>query len=233
LTELFVIIIGVLIALGIDAWYGGVVEARDERAYLEQLVSDLSETEQQMREADSLGLSFAESNAALLAVFGSEDLPPADSLRTWLALAHLADNPVPIIGTAEALVATGDLRLIRDPNLRVAVTRWLSRSRDFWLVPIYQLEELHRETFYKLMDFVDPLELPLRGLAPGDSLVALARSENSPYSFDPETFVRERKAYTLLTQLYHIKMSMASFRRGMRTDAENLRVQIEGALEME
>ena len=232
-TELIVIIIGVLVALGIDAWYGGVVEARDERTYLQQLVSDLSNTEQQMRAADSVGVDYAAGNTALLAIYGSSVYPPMDSLRLWLEQTQRFNNPAPIIGTAEALIATGDLRLVRDPGLRIAVTRWLSRSRDHWLVPLYQLEELHRETFYDLMDFADPLELPLGRTATEDSLVVLARSDDSPYSLDAEAFFHQRKPYTLLAQLYKLKMSMADFRRGMRTDAEELRLQIESFIDEE
>jgi hypothetical protein len=227
LGELVVIVVGVLIALGVDAWYDGVVEARVEVAYLDQLLEDLAETESQMLAADASNAEGGASLAKLLAGFGSTVSPTSDSVRAWLGSARFVDNPVPILSTAEALVATGDLRLIRDGTLRVAVTRWLSRSRDFWLEPIYQLEELHRERYFEVTAFVDPMALPRAGRSFSDSLFGYAQPKETLYPIDADRFFHEKRVYVLLTDLYHLRVSMTSFRKSMREEAERLRRAIQ------
>jgi hypothetical protein len=152
--EIAVIVLGVLIALGIDAWYGVVLERQAERTYLEQLIQDLASTETQMAEA-AVRTARSEESAQLLADHLRATPLNADSIRVWLSQLQSVDNPVPVLGTAEALVSTGDLRIIDSPEARVAITRWLSRSRDFWLVPVYQLEEQHKATLTRLLHTAD------------------------------------------------------------------------------
>jgi hypothetical protein len=47
--------------------------------------------------------------------------PPRDSLIAWSLAAPNVLITVPTIGTAETIVASGDLRLIRNDSLRLAL----------------------------------------------------------------------------------------------------------------
>ena len=117
-AEFVVIVVGVLVALGVDA----AREARQERvreaAYLGQLESDLAATAEALAEAiaeDELALENAQRAAGGLA---SARLPNADSLRSWVAGATNGSSFHPTMGTIRALVEGGELRLLRDAGVR-------------------------------------------------------------------------------------------------------------------
>lgn len=225
-TELVVIVAGVLTALGIDAWYDKRIEARDERIYLEQLIEDLNETERLFCTNMDQNLEAIKSTTKLLKAFSLEDYPPNDSIKIWLSKVEYLNNPVPILGTAEALIASGDLRLIHNAESRASITRWLSRSRDFWLIPLYQLEDQHRTNYFELMEYVDAMALQTN-----DSLYGFFPPDKSPFPFNPNQFFQEHHVYSLLTNLYKLKESMERFQDDMCLDATNLRSLIEANMD--
>ena len=227
LAEIVIIVLGVLIALALDAWYGTLVEARAEQTYLAQLIEDLRETERQMHAAAARTLLAEESVARLLEAVVSADEPEGDSIRIWLTRARAVNNPVPILGTAEALVSTGDLRLLDDAEVRAAITRWLSRSRDFWLVPLYQLEDHHRQLQTELLTIADR-----RGLEPlTRGLISLGDRERyedrPPFQRDVAAFRREPRTYSLLANLSEVKQAMSRYRAAMADEALELRQVLE------
>lgn len=223
LAELILIVAGVLIALAVDAWNDDRLEARNERLYVQQLLEDLDETDRQFAAASQRNLEPGRANAQLLAGFRSPPYPSNDSTRAWLARVSFIDNPVPVVGTAEALVSTGDLRLLRNLESRAAITRWMSRVRDYWLVPLYQLEELHRIKYYELVAHVDPMALAMPGRVLADSIFGYRRPHETTYALDGASFFNDRGAYALLTDLYHLKISMGGYRIAMRREAGELR----------
>lgn len=117
LGELVLIVGGVLIALAIDSWWEGHQEREQERAYLDQLLVDLRETE------DRLHTSIAGDSAMLDRVSGVLDrafnghLPPPDSLVLPTGYTQFR----PLSGTQAALVQSGDLRLVRNDSIRFQV----------------------------------------------------------------------------------------------------------------
>jgi hypothetical protein len=227
LTEIVIIVLGVLTALALDAWYGRLVEAQDEQTYLSQLIEDLRETERQMQAAAARTVPAEESAAKLLRAVGGAIEPEADSIRVWLTLAAAVDNPVPILGTAEALVSTGDLRLVADAKVRAAITRWLSRSRDFWLVPLYQLEDHHRRMQTELLAIADRtgVEPLTRGVVLLDRRTR--RPERPPFETDVSAFVREPLTYSLIASLSEAKEAMSRYRAAMADEARELREILE------
>ena len=145
LAELIIIVAGVLIALAIDQWRGNIEVLKLEQEYIEQLIADLQTTVEKMAaalETNDPGESAAEQ---LLAAFENGDPVALEAIRQLLSDINTLDNPVPVLGTVEALISTGDLRLMRSSETRSEITRYLSRSRDYWLFPIYQFERRHRE----------------------------------------------------------------------------------------
>lgn len=227
IAEVVVIVLGVLIALGIDSLRERVAEARLERAYLVQLIEDLAETERQIESALQRTASAEESAAKLLDHLRSSQRPDADSIRSWLSAARYVNNPVPVLGTVEALVSTGDLRLLQDPTARVAVTRWMSRSRDFWLVPLYQLEDRHARVFDQLLHKADltGLEPDFRGrqsIEPG-----ARRAERPPFPSDARTFSADPEVHSLVADLVQLKAAMVSYRSSMGEEAAQLRGVLE------
>jgi hypothetical protein len=231
LAETVVIVLGVLIALGLDAWYGTIQESRVARVYLIQLVEDLRDTQNQMAAAAQRTRHAEETATRLLLSLGSDSALDADSLRAWLAAVQSVDNPVPVLGTAEALVSTGDLRLVEDVTVRAAITRWLSRSRDYWLVPLYQLEDRHRVTLSGLLRLADRAGVAPESRGDSSNPPTQRRAQRPPFREDLLLFLSDPSVYSLVADLSELKGDMVSFRLSMSREAANLRSILEPLLE--
>jgi hypothetical protein len=130
-AEFFVVVTGILVALALNAWWSGREAEARETVYLRQLVADLSETERMMASRDSsMARGPHHSVDQLIISFGTTPRPPRDSVATWLLWTAYTVAPRPVLGTAEALVASGDINLIRDDSLRAAILRYLDISRE-------------------------------------------------------------------------------------------------------
>ncbi len=126
-AEFVVIVVGVLVALGVDA-------ARDARedqirgaAYLQQLRADLSATADGVADAIAVDRRAREGADRLLEALTSGPLPPSDSLAAWvLSTTNSSASFYPTMGTVTALVESGELRLLRDERLRQYVLEYHS-----------------------------------------------------------------------------------------------------------
>ena len=120
-AEFLVVVTGVLVALTLNAWWGSRLDTEREHAYIRQLRTELNVSVTQLRrelqiQRDSERAAVQLQRAALLAV-----RPPEDSLVTWAIDVNYYSDPSPNLGTARALITTGDLLLLQDPDLRSAV----------------------------------------------------------------------------------------------------------------
>jgi len=218
LAELVIIIAGVLIALAIDEWRGKVEDANLEREYLTQLIIDLRVTEEKMAAAETSNAVSETAAKQFVAAFEDSELVELDMVRQWLSEIRYVDNPVPVLGTAEALVSTGDLRLVRNPNTRSEITQYLSRSRDFWLVPLYQLEERHRYLGFQIQALAE-----IHGISPRHRSGLLRDTSEQEAEADTAEFFAQSQAYSLVAELADIKDSMSSFRKSISAEATELR----------
>ena len=112
-AELLIVVVGVLIALA-QGWWQRRENVSRERVYLRQLSRDLARTVSRMDSAGSAMKLSDDATVNLLRAFRSNPYPPDDSIRSWLLLFAYYQHPAPVTPTAEALVSTGDLRLIRN-----------------------------------------------------------------------------------------------------------------------
>jgi hypothetical protein len=127
LAEFLVVVSGVLVALALQAWYNGRQNAGAERAYLAQLDADLAATDRALRDAlhgDSL---IVVANSRLVRALYRQGPLSADSARSWLhwQLGWFSD-PRPVLGTVTTLIETGDIRLIRNAELRSQIVAYAS-----------------------------------------------------------------------------------------------------------
>ena len=112
--QLALIVGGVLIALAVDSWWENRQERHEERAYLEQLLADLRETESRLE------TSIAGDGRTLDWVSWVTDrafngpLPPPDSLDLPTGYTQFR----PLTGTSMALVQSGDIQLLRNDSIR-------------------------------------------------------------------------------------------------------------------
>jgi len=222
LAELVIIIAGVLIALAIDEWRGKIEDANLEREYLTQLIVDLRVTEEKMAAAETSNAASETAAKQFVATFENSEPVQLDVVRQWLSEFMYVDNPVPVLGTAEALVSTGDLRLVRNPSTRSEITQYLSRSRDYWLVPLYQLEERHRYFGFQIQALAE-----MHGISPRHRSGLLRDTSEQEAEADTTEFFAQSQVYSLAVELADIKDSMSRFRKAMSEEATELRESLE------
>ena len=128
LVEIAVVVLGVVIGFQVTAWGQARADRATEQTYLRQLAADLRQTQREAVRVDSIITPSDRAGAALLHSYVQRETPPDDSLSQWLYDAFRYEVVYPVTGTAEALVATGDLGLLRDDSLRTAVTAYIERS---------------------------------------------------------------------------------------------------------
>ena len=128
-AEYLIVVLGVLTAVGINAWWQGRQDAASEETYLRQLAADLRETVRVTEEADEYMADIDRAGGRIWDAFYAPEPPPRDSLLAWRAVAADTRPVYPVLGTLEALVATGDLALVRDDSLRTAMTAYLQEAR--------------------------------------------------------------------------------------------------------
>jgi len=238
-AEFLVVVTGVLVALAVGAWWQSREDQAKEAAYLTQLAADLRETERAAAEADAFLLPVDRAGSLLWLSFYRSDPPPRDSLLALAERAMWMSSVRPVTGTAEALVATGDLALVRDDSLRTAVTAYLERTRG----RLYDHEQFDRSWVAaerRMRRHVDPTESALRLYAPetldgflhemGVPEADLADLE-PPFPFDPVAFLRDEGALQDAFEMANAKRNLLTVRRAMAADARALRQRVEAELE--
>ena len=241
-AEIAVVVAGVLIALALNAWWAARQDAARERVYLTQLATDLAATERLMDERDSLTTERAYYGIErLLVAYGTTPRPPADSVFSWLRRAGYVPSPRPVLGTAEGLVESGNLAVVADDSLRVAVSAYLDASREHltdqaWA---FELANNHLTVLHSRFDLREAQGVGLAALP--DSTARAIRTD-APFAFYPEPgweapfpldldgFFQDSTAYAALSGMARAHMDLAFYREGMRNDARALRQRVEDAL---
>lgn len=217
-AELLVVVIGVLIALAIDEWRGNVEDAELANEYVYQLIADLRSTETQMVNAVDGNAAAEAATKALVTAFERRESMTLVMIQQLLEESQYFDNPVPVLGAAEALVSTGDLRLIGNATTRSAITSYLSRSRDYWLVPLYQYEELHRNLTLRLGILVQQSDT---------SNQDDGERAHKDAGMDVAGFFSNREAYAVALNLARTKNDMSRYRESVAVDSAQLRRSLE------
>ena len=147
LGEGALIVVSVLLALSADAW----LERLKERGQLQEHVAALSRDFAQMEERAKRSLLFAtrgsESGRKLLeAIYAGE--VDTDSTRYWIGMTQFGHEVFsPSIGAYQALIATGDIELLPDPELKRQLGEFFGSFDD--LRPIQaRLAPMHRTGAY-------------------------------------------------------------------------------------
>ena len=125
LGEFVVIVVGVLMALWVDQLREARANAELEVEYLESLVTDLDADLAQFDSTEAWMRRSETAAATVLALY--EGSPPTENVADLVAAVETAGwQFVPTItrNTIDDLRSTGNLRLIRDPDLRRAIASY-------------------------------------------------------------------------------------------------------------
>jgi hypothetical protein len=173
LGELVIVVVGVLIALGVDNWNAGRKETDQETTYLSGILLDLR--------SDSAALAYRRATAArglevadrLMELRRDpESMAAPDSLAIWFFRTAFIDNFQVLDHTYREILGAGGLSLIRDGELRRKVADYYRsmESAEFF-TEYYKGEE---------SDYWDLLEARLAT----DDFEAISRSELGPGRLD-------------------------------------------------
>jgi hypothetical protein len=234
--ELVIVVVGVVMGFQVTAWGQEQADQEKEQVYLRQLSLDLTET---VRRADSIGEMMAPLTLAprrLAQAHFLPEPPPRDSVIAWASLAPIYYEVSPVLGTAEALVATGDIGLIRDDSLRSAITAYLEGAREdirggavFRDVVIQRVSDLFMRAPMAtiLAESVGPATLD--SLDREDDWRALAPPGVPLPAVDTDALVRDPQIHALMSVIAAAKGGggLAYHRAHIRSNAAALRERID------
>jgi hypothetical protein len=233
-AEFSVVVTGVLVALAVQALYQRSSDRARERAYLRQLKSELIATEQLMDTGDSI--SREPDHAGVMVVRAYRTHPPRDSILLWLGALGRSFSALPIVGTAEALVASGDLSLVEDDSLRFAIADYVARNRSsaqLMQSALQHWNEMRTQLSY-IVDLNEGVVAnpDLANPRMRDTLYSPLPHATSPRIFpiDTDALLRNRVAYAALDRMNWAKYVCWLARDRMRQSARELRRRVEGVL---
>jgi hypothetical protein len=201
-AEFLVVMTGVLVALAVDAWWEKQTELRLEQTYLEQIAIDLEEALAEVRANDRRMDANDERTAAVVSAFRSPNSISADSLYTLIpGLMGWGDAQQVRTATMEAVVANGDLSLIRSDELRSSIPGFVETVREEMMDRRSDLE-INRAAIQLLLEDVDYLEALIRRRQDRDSayvvrgnVLAPAAPRRIPLSLDTRSFFSDLQLY--------------------------------------
>ena len=250
-AEYLIVVLGVLTAVGINAWWSDRQDRAREDVYLRQLAVDLRETERAADEVDAQMDLLERAPRRLAQAYYLEDLPPRDSLATW-GLYFLTYRTLrPVLGTAEALVSTGDLALVRDDSLRIAISAYLTGTRGA-MASILAYDDQMRQLQSEFSLAVNTAPIYAEGFsllhperstpAALDSLDRAAGGGGIPQVLlvppgaavqpvDWGALLRDEQVHKLLSAIVNMKSATRFYRKEIRQRSADLRVRVEAQIE--
>jgi hypothetical protein len=126
LLEFVIVVIGVFIGLQVQEWSTARAERSAERAAIERLIVEYEQNLVLLADDRARTEKAHAATARLLSMIAPEPDPGITDDSIAQTLLDCLTNPkyVPTVGTTQSLVASGDLRLIRDPEIQRMLTQW-------------------------------------------------------------------------------------------------------------
>ena len=141
LGEFFVVVLGVLVALWVDEVKEARVEARLEAEYLQSFLIDLEADLVQFDSADAWSRRQETAAATVISLYDGTPTTKSDAeLVAAVETAGWQFFPSITRNTIDDLKSTGNLRLIRDPALRRAITTYYATLENS-LIPIADMRD--------------------------------------------------------------------------------------------
>jgi hypothetical protein len=229
--EVVIVILGVVIGFQITTWGQSRSDGAKEKAYLLQLENDIQHTIDNLHGIDRVMASRELASAKLLRAFQLPSPPPRDSLLIWVYELQAGAVPSPTMRTVEALISTGDLRLLRNDSLQIRITEYAEfiEDREYYL---QRNGSRSRTSLLELERHVDLLEVERARIEQGRAANSwLSGIENAPFPegtsrtafpLDVQAFLRDREAYFHVNHIYQGNHYVMLNRRDMRSGAEEM-----------
>ena len=201
-SEISVVVIGVLIALALNAWWQGVQDSRSEEHYYEQLKNNLERTIS-VHKADSISSARVQRHHMRFneaARFDSE--VSSDSVDSWIGRALTSYVSNISLGAFAALVDTGDLNLISDDSLRFAISDYydemINQERSLQLA-----NTLFEQEALRLSEIVDVISLSRR---------IVDSPTGKGFGLKPTEFLSDEKLLMTMSQMFALQVNLSAKR---------------------
>jgi hypothetical protein len=163
--DVLLMVLSILIAFGLDAWWDGSQVRRNERAALLGLRAEFESNRDLLQSAMEAHEQVLASTKSLLGIIGPtavSDTTLENDLNVLLGT-HTFDPPT---GTLDGLLNSGQLGLIQDDSLRTMLASWQS-----WIEDVAEDEiEAKRQLEDRITPFLGQ-RMPLRDIAVGVGLL--------------------------------------------------------------
>jgi len=234
-------VLGVVIGFQVTRWGQERADRATEQEYLRQLAADLAETERVMTRADSVSLPWERAGNRLWAAFYERTPPPRDSILWWRIWSDsYVTDARPLLGAAEALIATGDLALVRDDSLRAAIVAYVEETRAE-MENQARLNAQWHEARAAMDRGIDNGEIAQMLTATSPDFIAGVRSVDPTFAFPddararfpvrPEELFENRALAQAAWTMRNMKGNLRSSRNGIREAAATLRQRVEAHTE--
>lgn len=144
-TEFVIVVVGVFVGLQAQDWSTARAERSAERAAIERLIVEYELNLELLDASKEKSQKTMAATASLMDMISPE---PADLIADEDLAQIIGDcltNPkfVPALGTTNSLVASGDLRLVVDPEIQRMLTQWPATAQV--LIEWQEIERHHGE----------------------------------------------------------------------------------------
>jgi len=131
LSELIVIAVGVLIAFQVESWRDSVQSRQREQAQLVALAADFNENVARLRDVEAFQRRALGAYREVLAI-GTRDvpMPRPDSAYMLFRRVRQFARFEPVTGAYDAMVSSGDLRLLQSQELRAQLAAFVGAAGD-------------------------------------------------------------------------------------------------------
>lgn len=233
-AEFLVVVTGVLVALALGGWWQDREERERETEYLQQLLADLERSEQALREISEFHADAWQAAARVGDAFWSPPDELTDELLADLMAPRRSQRTRPIMGTIDALIATGDLRLVRSDRLRAELVAY-SEVAEATIENIQRFDE----TYYRVGQRDLRQELDYRAVswlaqrvdeASDGSNQGVDETARPPFPVMAEDLFSNRRIYSAYTNLSVAHRNQAFNYAALMARARRLRGQVNRVL---
>lgn len=167
--ETAVIVLGITLGLAADRWVGGMDDRAQAGTYVAELIDNFQADSATL--ASAIGRAEVRQRFAVGLLDGGADslladpgafLQSLETLTWWAPLDHARE-------TWDDLVATGGLRLIRSPALRLALSRYYNTTEEVATIEQAWLTQLLQASQYRLEVILPLTRLSVVGALPDGS----------------------------------------------------------------
>ena len=223
--EVVIVVLGVVIGFQVTAWGQGRSDRAKEQAYLLQLEGDLVGTLADLDWVDRAMAKREVASTKLLHGFQLREPPPRDSLLVWLDEVSGSVTRSPVTRTIDAMIATGDLRLLRNDSLRLGLPEY-AEFVEVMEGLLSGSDAASGSARRDLLRHVDPVEIHRIGVERGRWRDGFWKRVPDPFPdeqsstvlpFDAPSFLKDeeayRSAYAAFRSLHYMKMNRLDIRR--------------------